>query len=256
MRFLRSCVTGFCFALFGLGSISLGTGLFPLLFLLPQKNRHRVMLTLNRWAWRIFVEFVSVLHMISVRLENEAVLRETRGSIVVANHPTLIDVVLLLAYTPHTVCVVKGALLKNVFMRGVVRMVHLCNDLPSNIFVEKAEDVLSRGYNILIFPEGTRTVPGKKSTLHRGAAQLALFAGTDIVPVKISVSPPILGKHQPWWDLSDRRVKFVLTVLEPISPQPFAEKTRNRHVCAKRVTEAFWKKIQNAVPAPEKQKLG
>jgi 1-acyl-sn-glycerol-3-phosphate acyltransferase len=49
--------------------------------------------------------------------------------------------------------------------------------------VEKGKDRLSKGLWIVIFPEGTRILPGKKSKYHIGGAWLAAQTQAAIVPV-------------------------------------------------------------------------
>ena len=49
--------------------------------------------------------------------------------------------------------------------------------------VEQGKKKLSRGYWILIFPEGTRTPPGVKRKFRIGGAMLAAESGAPIVPV-------------------------------------------------------------------------
>lgn len=237
IRRARSALAGFCFAVFGAGSFGFGLSLLPLLFLLPEIPRRRAAVALNRALWKIFVALMVALRLISVRTENFAALSSARGAIVVANHPSLIDVVLLLSRTPRPVCVVKGALLRNVFMSRVVRIAHLGNDMPPGEFFPKAQELLARGFNVLVFPEGTRTVPGVKSAFHRGAAQLALLADALLVPVRIDVEPRILGKHQSWHDVGDRCARWTLRALPPLVPADFRRDGEPRRTGAVRMTE-------------------
>lgn len=239
MRVIRSSLAAGCFAVFGLGSFVFGLSLLPVLFLFPEFPRRRIALGANRFLWKLFVALMESVRLISVRVENLERLTTARGAVIAANHPSLIDVVLLLVRTPRSVCVVKGRLLRNIFMSRVVRIAHLGNDLPPNEFFSKAETLLSRGFNILIFPEGTRTVPGVPSDFHRGAARLSLLVGVPVIPVKISVCPPILGKHQKWWQVGDRRVAYRLRALPELEPRAFRGNDESEHVRAKKMTEAL-----------------
>lgn len=235
----RSVLAGFCFAVFGICSFGFGLALLPPFFLLPEIPRRRIAVALNRALWKIFSALMIALRLISVRQENPEILESARGAVVVANHPSLIDVVLLLAMTPRPVCVVKGALSHNVFMKCVVQVAHLGNDMPPEKFFTKAGSLLNRGFNIIIFPEGTRTDPDAKPTFHRGAAQLALIAGAKIVPVRIRVSPRILGKRQKWFDVSERCVRYELRAFPPLAPEDFGGNAEPRHSRAKRITETL-----------------
>ncbi|MSR10839.1 MAG: 1-acyl-sn-glycerol-3-phosphate acyltransferase, partial [Gammaproteobacteria bacterium] len=44
-------------------------------------------------------------------------------------------------------------------------------------------DRIRRGYSIIIFPEGTRSLPGKMKRFSRGGAKLAVAAGAPILPI-------------------------------------------------------------------------
>ena len=54
--------------------------------------------------------------MLDYRIDGAEILRQERGCLVVANHPTLIDYVLLASVMPETDCPVKSALLKILFL--------------------------------------------------------------------------------------------------------------------------------------------
>ena len=49
--------------------------------------------------------------------------------------------------------------------------------------LEQGKDRLKQGFWIVIFPEGTRIAPGKKSKYHVGGAWLATHTGAPVVPV-------------------------------------------------------------------------
>ncbi len=244
-RRFRSVLSGFCFTVFGVCSFGFGMALLPPFFLLPEIPRRRLAVALNRVLWKSFSALMVALRMISIHWKNPEVLESARGAVIVANHPSLIDVVLLLAMTPRPVCVVKGALSRNVFMKHVVRIAHLGNDMPPEEFFAKAKVLLKRGFNIIIFPEGTRTDPDTKPVFHRGAAQLALIAGAKIVPVQIRVSPRILGKRQKWSDVSDRCVRYDLRAFPPIAPEDFGGNDECRHIRAKRITGTLRELLTN-----------
>src|SRR5690606_3555824 len=96
------------------------------------------------------------------------------GLLVLANHPCLIDVVFLIAFTPNPDCIVKGGLLANPAMRGYLRLTgFLRNDRGAEL-IEDARSSLAAGSALIIFPEGTRTQPGQPLQFQRGAANVAL----------------------------------------------------------------------------------
>jgi 1-acyl-sn-glycerol-3-phosphate acyltransferase len=49
--------------------------------------------------------------------------------------------------------------------------------------IEQGRSRLAQGFSIVIFPEGTRSVPGERGTYHAGGAWLATQTGAPILPV-------------------------------------------------------------------------
>lgn len=223
-RAWRAPVTGLLFACFGLGGVLLGLTAFPLLQLLVREPERRV-----RWARRLvqrsFAAFVWMMRaggIVDTRIQGAERLQR-RGQLILASHPTLVDVVALIAATPNADCVVKASLADNPFTRWPVRA---CNFIRNNGGPELLDDCkasLAAGGNLVIFPEGTRSVPGQPLQLQRGAAQLALRAGVPVTPVRILCEPIGLTKGRPWWRTNDRPMRLTLEVGEDLPVQPFLE---------------------------------
>ena len=222
IRLPRSALALFFFLAFGVGGLVLGIILFPPLMLFRAR---RAMRALVRSCYRLFVLLARVTGMIRVELsaEDRARLASMRGCVVAASHPSLIDVVVLLAYLPDSTAVAKAAAGRNFFYSRVVNAAFLVNNDPRRV-LDEAKDLLARGVNLAIFPEGTRTpadAPNRK--LHRGAAQIALHAGAPVQCVAIACDPPVLAKGQPWWDVADRTITYTLRLCGEISvsaPEP------------------------------------
>jgi len=63
--------------------------------------------------------------------------------------------------------------------------------------VERATSmIIEKGYDFLIFPEGTRSLDGTMKSLKRGGFFLAINSQTDIVPVSIQGTFEIMPKGQ------------------------------------------------------------
>ena len=97
---------------------------------------------------------------------------ERRGLLILANHPTLIDIVFLMAFVPQADCIVKAGLWRNPFTRATVRATgYIRNDDDGLRVVDDCVASLRDGGNLIIFPEGTRTTAGgsHQSQTRRGA---------------------------------------------------------------------------------------
>ena len=134
---------------------------------------------------------------------------------IIANHPSLIDVVLIMSLMDRTQCVVKASVRKNPFMRGVVTATNYIPNLgdPERM-IEDCVTALRTGHNLLIFPEGSRTVPGKKVRLQRGFANIALKARAPVRLVTVTCNPPTLRKGEKWYQIPPRRPLFHVRVCD------------------------------------------
>lgn len=220
MRWVRSTVAAVLFAIYGVGSLGVGLLLFPLLSIFGACRAKRALV---RCSWRLFLGVAQWTGMVRVAIsaQDRAKLAAARGRVVVANHPTLFDIVVLMVMLPDSTGIAKAAAGRNFFYSAIVKGMFLINDDPERVLVETA-DLLAAGVNLVVFPEGTRTpVEAPEHPLRRGAAQIALRSGAPVLPVTIVCEPPVLARGQPWHDLSDRTVEWRLKVHEEMQPADF-----------------------------------
>lgn len=240
-KIIRSVLSGFCFTVFGLGGIIAGTLIVPIPLLLLDKNGQRRMLSGTvHYLWRAFIWLMCTLRLIDVKIQGAEKLKEMRGKIVIANHPSLIDVVILVSRIPRSICVVKGSLFQNIFVKYVIRHVYLSNSMEPEKFIHQASSVLNDGYNIIIFPEGTRTIPGKPIHLHRGFAYLHLESKHAIQPVHIKNNPYILGKLHKWYAVGDKTSVYTLKVLPQIKSEKIENNRQNAILITKKAEKALF----------------
>jgi len=209
----RILVTGACFVLFGIGGLILGLLVFPVLLLAPGDDARR-RVRIRRLVQRSFRGFVAVMSGLrGVAYEFEGRERLGRpGQLVIANHPTLVDVVFIVAFTPAPACVVKAALFANRFTRRVVQAAGYISNSPTDRMIEDSIAALAAGDCLVMFPEGTRTRPGQAMHFHRGVARVAVEGASVLTPIYISVDQPFLHKSQPWYRAPPRKPNLVLEV--------------------------------------------
>jgi len=214
----RLLATGLCFLSFGLGALFISSIIFPLQTLLIKgkaKRKKIARYTIHK-AFALFVSIMKLFGVLRVELENFEQLSNMREQVVIANHPSLIDVILIIAYLPNADCVVKSALFKNPFLRGVVKRVgYIDNDNSEQLFID-CKKSLASGCNIVVFPEGTRSVDGQPLVFKRGAANIAVRCQANYQPVLISVKPSTLTKKESWYDVPNKKVVITLTLKAPI----------------------------------------
>jgi 1-acyl-sn-glycerol-3-phosphate acyltransferase len=215
------------FTLFGVGALLLAFLVFPAIRLSihPHRRLQRAMRRTVSGAFSLFVTIMTFLGLIEIHMRDPERLRAAKGVIVVANHPSLIDVVILIAYLPQADCITKSALHRNPFVRGVVRPIYIPNSLSFQETVSACADSIAEGNSLVIFPEGTRTSSDGLPRLKRGSAQLAVRVGCDILPVVINASNPRgLRKGDPFLSLSrEGPLVFDIAPLGRISMEAYRE---------------------------------
>jgi len=210
----RLAGTGFAFAAFSAGGVVLAVVGFRLINLFtpdPQRRRERYQ-SLIRGSFRLFLWCLRGLRILDFNAIGVDDLKNARGVMLVANHPTLLDVVFLMALTPRAQCIVKGELFSNPFLGPVVSGAgYIRNDLDAEQLVEACRDALAEGRNLVVFPEGTRTKPRERVRFRRGFAHIATMLRTDVRYVLITCVPATLAKGDPWWAIPERRPHFEIS---------------------------------------------
>jgi 1-acyl-sn-glycerol-3-phosphate acyltransferase len=221
LRWLGTVVS---FAVFGAGGLVLGCLVFPLLHLapLPFVRRAGLCRRLVSLGFRSFIELMRWLGVLSYEFGATERLGKP-GQLIIANHPSLIDVVFLIGFSISPCCVVKAALWRNPFTRFAVSGAGYIPNAPTDQMIDGARRALSDGLAVIMFPEGTRSTPGQPLHFHRGTAVVALSSARALTPVSIRVEPITLTKGSPWYRIPMRRPHFSLVVGDDIELETFRQ---------------------------------
>lgn len=219
-RLYRTLATGLFFAaLFG-GGAAIAAIAFPLIGLVTPDARQRRERRqyLIHLLFRTYIAGIRRAGLATFDFRGLEKLRDAPGRMLIANHPSLLDVVLLMALVPRAQCVVKQSLWDSPYLGRLVRGVgYISNALPSEQLLAACRDSIDGGACLIIFPEGTRTTPDEPMQLQRGFANIALLLGLDIQLVTITCTPPTLLKDQKWYAVPPRRPVFCVDVGEMLS---------------------------------------
>jgi 1-acyl-sn-glycerol-3-phosphate acyltransferase len=179
--------------------------IIPIICLFTPKGaeRERKVKLLIHYTFRCFINTMYAMGVLTYDIDNYEDLNRP-GQLILANHPSLLDVVFLIAAIRQADCVVKNSLLSNPFMSPIKMAGYIANEDPEKVIIQAAES-LKRGNSLIIFPEGTRTTPNKAITMKRGSANIALQATCNITPVIITCKPTTLTKQHKWYHIPDKR---------------------------------------------------
>lgn len=239
-RAWRVIATTIGFGIAGPISLFLALVVFPLLRIAPgsrEQSEIRAQYALHL-AFRTFLAVVARLGVLRVRCNGVEALRKP-GILVVANHPTLIDALIVMSYMAQADCVVKPGHYDNVWLSTTVKGAGYIPGRNGPQMVESCVEKLRSGRSVLIFPEGTRSPKGELGVLGRGAAHVALHADCELIPVTIDCQPATLYHGLAWWDVPERRFTVTLNVGAPLSIESTVPLPTNRPRAARAITAAL-----------------
>lgn len=141
--------------------------------------------------------------------------------VIVANHRSSIDAILLLGLLPPAGLVIKARHARKPGYACLVRFfdfVSMETGAPSALrqSMDKCRTVLNAGMSLLIFPEGLRTSSSRLMPFAPVAFRLAIEQGIPIVPVVIHSDRPFLNR-QPGSYFPPEIVRFRIRVLPPLA---------------------------------------
>jgi 1-acyl-sn-glycerol-3-phosphate acyltransferase len=182
-----------------LGLICLTWSVFalPLYFVLPRRigtavGRRGIMSGFRIYAWSL-----SITRTYRLDLHDIDSLKGGPPLILAPNHPCLIDALLILTRHPNIVCVMKSALMKNVFLGAGSRLARYVRNDSSRQMIKESVAHLRDGGVLLLFPEGTRTTRAPINSLVGSVGLIAKHANVPVQTLVIETDSPFLSKGWP-----------------------------------------------------------
>lgn len=220
--FALGTAAGACFLVFWLCSLVLSWIVLPLACL-PLRRRppldrvHRCQDIVGR-GFRLFIASMRVVRLLVFQPRQVRFELPERPFLMIANHPTLIDVTAVMAVHPRICCVVKTELFKSPLVGRLLRSSgHVegggTGSMEGAATMQQALERLDRGQPVLIFPEGTRSPAFGLRPFKPGVFEISLRARVPVVPILITCNPPFLLKRQRWYALPKKTVEYDITQL-------------------------------------------
>lgn len=205
----------YCNGLFLFGCVILQVVILTLLILPVSQKRKK--LWFHYAVHRSTRFFLIASFMIDQKRRNE--LKETfkKPAVVIANHQSVIDILVLLSIVPKGLMVTNRWVWNSPFFGRIVRYAdfyHTADGYES--LADTLENRVKEGYSVIVFPEGTRSADLSIGRFHKGAFYLAERLKLDLIPIVIYGNGMVSSKRQP---LYIKLGTIVSEVLERVSPE-------------------------------------
>ena len=185
------------FLLFFIGCIFLRV-LITVLYLVPvrKSSKQRLVCRLIQITCKGILLLATAVKKEHINKANE---RFQHPAIIIANHQSFIDILVLLSLSSKILMVTNHWVWHSPFFGAIIRYVDFYYIGEGyEQYMERMRKKVKEGYSIAIFPEGTRTYNGKMKRFHKGAFYLAETLQLDILPILLYGNNKIIAKAQPF----------------------------------------------------------
>jgi 1-acyl-sn-glycerol-3-phosphate acyltransferase len=225
-RAQRILFTGSAFLFFFFGGTLLSYALLPIAWHRgggTREARARRCREVLARAWRVFHAYMQALGLLRYDPRRVRLELPDGAFVLVANHPTLVDVTAIISACPQAVSVAKSAMFRSPL---VGRLLRYCGHIEAGdgspfagvAVAERAIEALQAGTPVLVFPEGTRSPERGLGEFRHGAFDIAARANVPVVPLFLTCDPPTLMRGQPWYEVPERTATLTVTQLPTVRP--------------------------------------
>ena len=157
-----------------------------------------------------------------MRIDYEALdaLSRDAGLIIAANHPSMLDALLVIARVPRGICIMRTSLMRNPFLGAGARLARYIRNEPPRGMIRSCVQNLKDGGQLVLFPEGTRTLRSPINAFRPGITLIAHMAQVPIQAVIIETESPYLSKGWPIWRTPQFPVVFSARLGQRFEPEP------------------------------------
>ncbi len=160
-----------------------------------------------------------------IRIEGRENLAGKTSRVVVSNHQSLLDILVLFNLFFHFKFVSKAEIFRvpligwNMYLNRYIKLTRGDKKSVARM-LKDCEKAISEGSSVLIFPEGTRSPDGRIKTFKTGAFIVAQRMKAPILPIVISGTNAALPKYSLNFHGT---YEIMLRVLEPVPYESFAD---------------------------------
>ena len=225
---LRITLTAYCFVQFAIQVLWLGKWQMPRVLKKGKggPDARRDALYIAHRHVKHYLATLDILGLVESRFEGKP---QDQPCIMVANHPSLLDFIVLLRDLPNAVCLYKSQSLDNPVLSSFIQVAGYIEGMDgtasaSRRIISTCCERLAEGHHVVFFPEGTRSESA--STMHKFRAMAfhaAVKCRAQIQPVVIGCQPLFLGKNQNWIDFSRHRNIMTIRYLPVVRVEDLPE---------------------------------
>lgn len=191
-------VTLWFFLLFVVGCFLL-MGLAAALLLIPirREKKKQFFSRVIMYMLRLFLKASWVARR---RMVNETGETFRKPAVIIANHQSFVDILVMLSLAPRLVMVTNRWVWHSPVFGKIVQyadFVHTSDGYEA--LLTHLRKKVAAGYSVVVFPEGTRSADCQVHRFHKGAFYLAEQLHLDIVPVVLYGTGMIISKRQPFY---------------------------------------------------------
>ncbi|MCW3014210.1 MAG: 1-acyl-sn-glycerol-3-phosphate acyltransferase [Solirubrobacterales bacterium] len=184
-------------------------------------DRRKVLLHQYSCAWAVF--YIAINPMWKLHVSGREHLGWRGPAVIVANHASLIDILVLFGLFRPFKWVSKAENFKipfvgwNMRLNGYVSLVR--GDRASVVkMLSLCSRLLAKGSPVLFFPEGTRSKDGQLRPFKEGAFELAIEHQVPLIPVAVHGTGSALPKHGV---VLQQHVDAWVQIMEPMDPADY-----------------------------------
>lgn len=180
------------------------------------------------FAW---ASLVRILHRDTWRCARKTLDLPPGAAVIVANHPTLTDPVMVGAVVPNLSMVAKPIVYRRALIRPLLRGLGYVNGasqdpLSMQRLLDEARGVLEQGMRFLVFPEGTRSPPEGVHPFGRAAFEIACRSRVPLISVLLRSEPRWLWRGAGFMRPPHPASRLSLKVLKHYDPAAFGFDSR------------------------------
>ena len=166
-------------------------------WLLPRRLGQGLGRSVISFGFRLYLRVLTTFCACRLDLTELDHLRDKGPLIIAANHPSLLDAVLIVSRLPNAICVMKSGLMDNPLLGAAARLANYVRNDGALPMIAHSRDALTEGAQLVMFPEGSRTQRFPVDTFTPSLCLIARRSGVSVQTVFLEFSTPYLGKSWP-----------------------------------------------------------